>query len=338
MKDTNVKVILRARPAGEPRTSDFEIVKDRVPAPGPGEVLCRTIYLSLDPYMRGRISGARSYAAPVDVGAVIVGGTVSEVAASNDARFAPGDIVLGNHGWQTHAVAPAGALRRLDPRDAPVSTALGVLGMPGMTAYVGLLDLGRPTPGETVVVSSASGAVGAVVGQLARIRECRVVGIAGSDGKCRYVVDDLGFDACLNYREADLAGRLREACPRGIDVYFENVGGAVLDAVMPLLNFRARIPLCGLIAEYNASEPPRGPNLRPILVNRASIQGFIVSDHMDRAPAFLADMTRWVREGRVKYREDIVDGLERAPEAFIGLLHGKNFGKMLVRVGPDPTR
>jgi NADPH-dependent curcumin reductase CurA len=235
-------------------------------------------------------------------------------------------------------VASGATLRKLDPREAPISTALGVLGMPGMTAYVGLLDIGRPQAGETVVVSSASGAVGAVVGQLARIRECRVVGIAGSDAKCRYVVDELGFDACLNYRDADLPGRLRAACPRGIDVYFENVGGAVLDAVMPLLNFRARIPLCGLIAEYNAPEPPRGPNLRPLLVNRALIQGFIVSDHADRMPAFLADMSRFVREGRVKYREDIVEGLERAPEAFIGLLRGKNFGKMLVRVSPDPTR
>jgi NADPH-dependent curcumin reductase CurA len=338
MPDTNVKVVLRTRPAGEPHASDFEIVKDTVPSPGPGAVLSRTIYLSLDPYMRGRISGARSYATPVEVGDVIVGGTVGEVLASNDPRLVPGDIVLGAGGWQTHAVASAATLRKLDPREAPISTALGVLGMPGMTAYVGLHDIGRPQAGETVVVSSASGAVGAVVGQLARIRECRVVGIAGSDAKCRYVVDELGFDACLNYRDVDLPGRLRAACPRGIDVYFENVGGAVLDAVMPLLNFRARIPLCGLIAEYNLPEPPRGPNLRPLLVNRALIQGFIVSDHADRMPAFLADMSRFVREGRVKYREDIVEGLERAPEAFIGLLRGKNFGKMLVRVSPDPTR
>jgi NADPH-dependent curcumin reductase CurA len=335
---TNVKVVLRSRPVGEPRTGDFAVVHEPIPKAGPGQILTRTIYLSLDPYMRGRISGAPSYAASVAVGDVIVGGTVSEVIDSQNPAFARGDLVVGYDGWQTYGVSTGAFVRKLDPRDAPISTALGVLGMPGMTAYVGLLDIGRPKAGETVVVSAASGAVGAVVGQLAKLMQCRVVGIAGSDAKCRYVVDELGFDAGVNYRTPGLTGALREACPKGIDVYFENVGGDVLDAVVTLINQGARIPLCGLISQYNAAEPPRGPNLRPFLMNRALLQGFIISDHIDRMPAFLDDMTRWVKEGRVKYREDIVEGLAKAPEAFIGLLKGKNFGKLLVRVGADPTR
>jgi NADPH-dependent curcumin reductase CurA len=328
----NRKVILRSRPVGEPRVTDFAIVDEPVPKAGPGEILCRTTYLSLDPYMRGRISGARSYAAPVEIGAVIVGATVGEVVESNHPGFARGDVVLGYDGWQTYAVSAGIGTRKLDPNVAPVSTALGVLGMPGMTAYVGLLDIGRPKPGETVVVSAASGAVGAVVGQIAKLQGCRAVGIAGGQAKCRYVVDELGLDAGVDYRASDFPAALAAACPRGIDVYFENVGGAVLEAVLPLINRGARIPLCGLIAEYNATTPPPGPNLRPFLWNRALLQGFIVSDHVDRMPAFLEDMTRWVREGRVKFREDVVDGLASAPEAFIGLLKGRNFGKLIVRV------
>jgi len=301
-------------------------------------VLCRTIYLSLDPYMRGRISGLKSYAASVDLGQVIVGGTVGEVLESKHPALARGDVVLGYDGWQSHAVAKAAGLRKLDPKQAPVSTALGVLGMPGMTAYVGLLDIGEPRPGETVVVSAASGAVGSAVGQIAKIKGCRAVGVAGSADKCDYVVHELGFDACVNYKRGDLAAALRDACPKGIDVYFENVGGDVLRAVMTQLNQNARIPLCGLISEYNATEVGPGPNLRPLLFNRALIRGFIVSDHMARLGDFLRDCGAWVREGRLKYREDVVVGLEKAPEAFIGLLQGKNFGKLLVRVGEDPTR
>jgi NADPH-dependent curcumin reductase CurA len=246
--------------------------------------------------------------------------------------------VLGYGGWQSHAVAQGDAVRRLDPKAAPISTALGVLGMPGMTAYVGLLDIGHPRPGETVVVSAASGAVGSAVGQIAKIKGCRAVGIAGSPEKCDHVVRELGFDACVNYRKGDLLASLKEACPDGIDVYFENVGGDVLGAVMSLLNLNARIPLCGLISEYNATEPVPGPNLRPLLFNRVLVKGFIVSDHMARLGDFLRDAGGWVREGRLKYREDVVVGLEKAPEAFIGLLQGKNFGKLLVRVGEDPTR
>ena len=343
MPDQHVKVILKQRPVGEPRATDFAVVREPLPKPGDGEVLTRTIYLSLDPYMRGRISGeswrvARAYAAPVEIGQVIVGGTVGEVVESHHPAWKRGDLVLGSGGWQSHAVSNGSALRKLDPAAAPISTALGVLGMPGLTAYVGLLDIGRPNSGETVVVSAASGAVGAVVGQLAKVRGCRAVGVAGAEEKCRYVVDELGFDACVSHREADLPGALRTACPNGIDVYFENVGGAVLDAVLGIVNRDARIPLCGLIAEYNATEPERGPGWRALLTSRVMVKGFIVSDHADRMPDFLRDMSGWLREGRVKYREDIVDGLERAPEAFIGLLRGRNFGKLLVRVGADPTR
>jgi NADPH-dependent curcumin reductase len=334
----NVSVVLRSRPVGAPKPSDFEIVEGPVPEPGAGEVLCRTIYLSLDPYMRGRISGGRSYTRGVDLGEVIVGGTVSEVVESNHPGYEPGDLVAGFAGWRSHAVSKGADLRKLDPGQAPISTALGVLGMPGLTAYVGLLDIGRPEPGETVVVSAASGAVGAIVGQIAKIRGTRAVGIAGSPEKCRYVVDELGLDACLDHRRPDLPAALAEACPTGIDVYFENVGGRVLDAVLALINPGARIPLCGLISEYNATEPQRGPSLRPILFSRALIKGFIVSDHAARMPDFLRDCSAWLRDGRLRYREDVVDGLANAPQAFIGLLEGRNFGKLLVRVAPDPTR
>jgi hypothetical protein len=269
---------------------------------------------------------------------VIVGGTVGLVLESKDPTLARDDLVLGYDGWQSHAVAKAAGLRKLDPKQAPVSTALGVLGMPGMTAYVGLLDIGQPKPGETVVVSAASGAVGSAVGQIAKIKGCRAVGVAGSADKCDYVIRELGFDACVNYKRGDLAAALKDACPKGIDVYFENVGGDVLRVVMTQLNQNARIPLCGLISEYNATELAPGPNLRPLLFNRALIRGFIVSDHVARMGDFLRDCGAWVREGRLRYREDVVVGLEKAPEAFIGLLQGKNFGKLLVRVTEDPTR
>lgn len=333
----NRRVLLRRRPAGAPRPEDFELVEAPVPAPGEGEILCRTIYLSLDPYMRGRINEARSYAPSVPIGGLMVGGTVGEVVESRHPGFARGDLVVGYDGWQAFAVSRGAGVRKLDPAVAPISTALGVLGMPGMTAYVGLLDIGQPRPGETVVVSAASGAVGSAVGQIARIKGCRVVGVAGAREKCEYAVRELGFDACVSHRAGDLEAALREACPRGIDVYFENVGGAVLDAVLRLINQNARIPLCGLISQYNAVPLPPGPNLGPLLWNRALIKGFIVSDHMDRLGDFLRDCGQWVREGRLRYREDIVDGLERAPGALIGLLEGRNFGKLLVRVSDDPT-
>lgn len=334
----NRQVLLRRRPAGTPSPDDFELAESPVPAPHDGEILCRTVYLSIDPYMRGRMNAGRSYAAAVELGQVMVGGTVSQVIESRRPEFKVGDFVVGYDGWQAYAVSTGAGVRRLDPAEAPISTALGVLGMPGMTAYVGLLDIGRPKPGETVVVSAAAGAVGSAVGQVAKITGCRAVGVAGSKAKCDYVIGELGFDACVSHRTDDLPAALRAACPDGIDVYFDNVGGPALVAVLRLLNRGARIPLCGMIAQYNAVELPAGPNLMPLLVNRALIQGFIVSDHGDRLPAFLADCTRWVREGRLKYREDVVEGLAAAPGALIAVLEGRNFGKMLVRVGDDPTR
>ncbi len=341
---TNRRVLLKSRPVGEPKPSDFAIEDGPMPAPREGEVLVRTIWLSLDPYMRGRMNDAKSYSAPVELGQPMVGGTVGAVVESRHPGFRPGDFVLTYGGWQAYHVARAGTTPgpfgplKLDPRAAPLSTALGVLGMPGMTAYVGLLDLGQPKPGETVVVSAAAGAVGSAVGQIAKLKGCRAVGVAGSQAKCEYVVKELGFHACVSYKTQDLFAGLKAACPQGIDVYFDNVGGDVLKAVLRLVNPFARIPLCGIISQYNATELPPGPNLGPILVNRVTIRGFIVSDHVDRLPAFLADCAGWIRDGKLKYREDVVQGLDNAPAAFIGLLHGENFGKRLVQVAADPTR
>jgi NADPH-dependent curcumin reductase CurA len=284
------------------------------------------------------MSDGPSYATSVKIGDVMVGHTVSEVVESRNPDFRKGDLVVGYDGWQAYGVSPGKELRTLDPKKAPISTAIGVLGMPGMTAFVGLMDIGQPKPGETVVVSAASGAVGAVVGQLAKVKGCRAVGVAGSAEKCRYVVEELGFDACINYKSDDLVPALKAACPNGVDVYFDNVGGAVFAAILRVINRGARIPLCGMISEYNATGHPPGPNLRPLLVNRAMIKGFIVSDHNDRAAAFLQEVAPLVMSRRIKFREDIVDGLDNAPAAFIGLLAGKNFGKLMVRVSPDPTR
>lgn len=336
MPDQARRIVLASRPVGEPTESDLRLETFAIPAPAAGEVLLRTLYLSLDPYMRGRMSDAKSYAAPVPVGGVMEGGTVSEVVASNNPAFAMGDIVLGRTGWQTHAVSDGASLRKVDPDLAPISTAVGVLGMPGMTAYAGLLEVGQPKAGETLVVAAASGAVGSVVGQIAKIKGLRTVGIAGGADKCRYVKNELGFDECLDHRAPDLPGRLAAACPNGIDVYFENVAGPVLDAVLPLLNNFARIPVCGTIAHYNDTAPPPGPDKLPavwrmILTKRLRVQGLLVTDFAALHGDFLRDMGRWVKEGRVKYREDVVDGFENAPRAFIGLLRGENFGKLVVR-------
>jgi NADPH-dependent curcumin reductase CurA len=328
----NHQIRLKSRPVGMPTPADFEAVDAPMPTLQDGDVLRRSIFLSLDPYMRGRMSDAPSYAAPVNLGAVMCGHTVSRVVESRDPTFVPGDIVAGYDGWQEYAAGPGRDLRKLDPAGPPISTAIGVLGMPGFTAYVGLVDVGQPKAGETVVVSAASGAVGSIVGQLAKIRGCRAVGVAGSPAKCRAVVDELGFDACVNYKTDDLIPALQAVCPSGADIYFDNVGGAVLAAALRIINRGARIPLCGMISEYNVGEHPSGPNLRPLLVQRAMIKGFIISDHYDRFPAFLKEVTPLVRDGRIKYREDIVDGLDAAPSALIGLFEGRNFGKMLVRV------
>lgn len=337
MPDTkNLRILLKRRPTGEPKPADFKIVKTPVPSPGPGEMLRRTIYLSLDPYMRGRMAAVKSYADPLELGHVMVGGTVSQVVQSNNPAFAQGDIVLGYDGWQQYAVSSGEGVHKVDPSEAPMSYALGVLGMPGLTAYVGMLDIGQPKAGETVVVSAATGAVGSVAGQIAKLKGCRVVGTAGSDAKCQFAVGELGYDACVNYKTQELLPALREACPNGIDVYFDNVGGAVLEAVLQLINRFARIPLIGLISQYNARKTPPGPNLGPILANRAMIKGMISGDHADRIPDFHRDVSGWLREGRLKYHQTIVHGLENAPQAFIGLFHGENLGKLLVQVSEDP--
>ncbi len=338
MEDQNRQVLLKQRPQGMPTTADFAIVDAPMPDPAEGEVLVRGIYLSLDPYMRGRISAARSYAKPVEVGAVMEGRVVGQVAHSCDPAFRKGDFVFGGNGWQLYSAVPGRSLVHLDPVEAPLSTALGVLGMPGLTAYVGLSEIGRPQPGETVVVSAASGAVGAVVGQLARRAGARAVGIAGGADKCRLVESELGFDMAIDHRAGDLGAALDQACPNGIDVYWENVGGAVQQAVYPRLNDFARMVMCGMVAEYNDVEPRPGPNLMAAVRKRLKIQGFIVSDQWQRWGEYRAMAAPLVRSGALKYREDIVDGLDRAPEAFIGLLQGRNFGKLLIRLGPDPTR
>jgi NADPH-dependent curcumin reductase CurA len=313
----NRRIVLNARPRGAPTASDFRIESDPVPTPEAGQVLLRTLYLSLDPYMRGRMSDGPSYAAPVAIGDVMVGGTVSCVEASRHGDFKVGDLVLGYAGWRDYAVSDGKGLNALYPGDPHPSRALGVLGMPGFTAYMGLLDIGRPVAGETVVVAAASGAVGSVVGQIAKIQGCTVVGIAGGEDKCRYVIEELGFDFCVDHRADDLPGHLAAACPKGIDVYFENVGGAVFDAVLPLLNAKARIPVCGLIAAYNATEPPPGPDRLGLLVGtllrkRIKMQGFIVfDDYGPRWSEFAGAMGPWVQAEKVKVREDIVFGLEK---------------------------
>ena len=336
----NKRIVLASRPVGEPKAADFRIESCPILAPGDGQVLLRTIWLSLDPYMRGRMSDVPSYAAPVPIGGVMEGGAVSEVIASNNPAFAEGDIVVARTGWQTHALSDGKGLVKIDPKLAPISTAVGVLGMPGMTAYVGLLDIGKPQPGETVVVAAALGAVGSAVGQIAKIKGARAVGIAGGKDKCDHVKKELGFDECLDHRDSDFADKLKDACPKGIDVYFENVGGAVFEAVFPLLNAFARVPVCGLVAHYNddmqAAAPKWAPSLmRAVLTRRLTIRGFIVSDFAARHADFLHDMSAWVREGKVKYKEFITEGLDSAPGAFMGLLKGANFGKQLVRVGPE---
>jgi NADPH-dependent curcumin reductase CurA len=333
----NRQFLLASRPEGEPKPSNFKLAQVEVKGPGEGEVLLKTLWLSLDPYMRGRMNAAKSYAKPVEIGEVMVGGTVSEVIVSKHKDFKPGDIVLSYVGWQEYALSNGAGLVKLDPKKAPVQTALGVLGMPGMTAYTGLLTIGQPKPKETVVVAAAAGPVGSAVGQIAKIKGARAVGIAGGRDKCDYIVKELGFDAAIDHRSPQMATTLKEACPNGIDVYFENVGGAVWDAVFPLLNDFARVPVCGIVAHYNDTTLPAGPDRTSLLMGavlrkRLTMRGFIVWDFVAQAPDFYRDMGQWLREGKLKYHEDIVDGLEKAPEAFIGVLKGKNFGKQLVHV------
>ena len=331
------QIVLGARPQGKPQLSDFRLEETEIPTPASGQLLLGVQYLSLDPYMRGRMSDAPSYAPPVEVGGIMVGGTVGEVVSSRDPSLEPGDTVLAYTGWQAYGVAPAKAVRKLGADAVPVTTALGVLGMPGFTAYAGLTQIGRPKPGETVVVAAASGPVGATTGQLAKILGARAVGIAGGPEKVAYL-RETGFDAAVDHRSASFTADLAKATPDGIDVYFENVAGRVWDAVLPRLNTFARVPVCGLAAHYNDVAPPPGPDRAPALMSailrksltvRGFIQGEFVGSLMGE---FLERATPWVREGRLKYREDIVDGLKNAPRAFIGMLEGANFGKLLVRV------
>ncbi len=339
----NTRILLASRPHGEPTSDNFTIESAPIPTPGEGEVLLRTIYLSLDPYMRGRMSTAKSYAAPVEIGDVMEGGTVAEVVESNDDSLRPGDIVLAYLGWQAYGVASAKHVRKLDPAQAPVSTALGVLGMTGFTAYAGLLEIGKPQPGETVVVAAAAGPVGSAVGQIARIKGARAVGIAGGPDKVSWL-EELGFDVALDHRSPTFVDDLKAAVPDGIDVYFENVGGHVWDAVLPHLNTYARVPVCGLVAHYNDTELPPGPDrsarlMTTILTKSLTVRGFIQTEFVKaHYAAFQSDAAGWLRDGSLRHREDVVEGLENAPEAFAGLLKGKSFGKLLVQVGPDPTR
>jgi len=333
----NRQIVLKSRPHGEPTTENFALVETAMRQPGEGEVLRRTIYLSLDPYMRGRMSDGPSYASPAALNEAMPGGTVSKVVYSRNPAFAEGDFVLGYDGWQEYGLSDGQELRTLDPVLAPISYALGVMGMPGMTAYFALLDIGKPKEGETVVVSAAAGAVGSIVGQIAKIKGCRAVGLAGTDEKCRVVTEDLGFDACINYKTQELDSALKQTCPNGIDIYYDNVAGPILAAVLGHINLGARIPLVGLISQYNATTPPIGPNLVALLIKRAQIRGFLVTDCMHRYAEFASEMGTWLRTRKLRYRESIVDGLENSPTAFMGLFTGENTGKLLVRVSQDPT-
>jgi NADPH-dependent curcumin reductase CurA len=333
----NRQIVLAKRPTGKPESVNFRLEETSMPVPIVGQVLCKTIYLSLDPYMRGRMNAGKSYAPPVEIDEVMGGGTVGQVIESKNSKFRAGDFVFGYGGWQEFWVQQGKELKKVDSQIAPISSATGVLGMPGVTAYTGLLNIGQPKKGETVVVAAASGAVGSVVGQIAHIKGARAVGIAGSEEKCKFVTEELGFDACVNHNSPDFAEALKVACSDGIDVYFENVGGKVFETVSQLFNDFARIPVCGIISAYNSTELPPGPNLTPllmrdILVKRLTYRGFIVWDYASQEKEALTELAKWIKEGKLHYREDIVDGLENAPEAFIGLLDGKNFGKLVIRV------
>jgi NADPH-dependent curcumin reductase CurA len=325
-------VVLRRRPSGEPRPDDFEIFEDVIPAPQAGEVLTRTLFLSIDPYMRGRLADRASYATPVQFGEVMTGESAGVVVSSGDPNFTQGDLVVGSRGWQTHSITAGAALTKVEPHGEPLQAYLGVLGMPGTTAYSGMTDIGQAKAGETVVISAASGAVGSVAGQIAKRAGARVIGIAGGPDKCLWVQETLGFDDCVDHRAGDIRAALADACPKGIDVYFENVGGEVQAAVIPLLNPFARMVMCGMVAQYNEAEFPAGPNLGFVVGKRVRIQGLIVSDKPERFAEWRALAAPWVADGSLKYRETVIEGLENAPSALALLLRGGNFGKMLVKV------
>ncbi|WP_462159636.1 NADP-dependent oxidoreductase [Pseudoalteromonas sp. GB56] len=338
MSTMNRQIVLQSRPVGEPTADNYRLQEVEIPKPQQGEMLVRTVYMSLDPYMRGRMDDVESYAEPVAIDEVMFGGTVGQVIESKLDGYSEGDWVLSVNGWQDYAISKGELCINLGKNPTNPSWALGVMGMPGFTAYMGLLDIGQPQPGETVVVAAASGAVGSVVGQIAKIKGARVVGIAGGEEKCRYVVEELGFDACIDHKADDFSEQLARACDQGIDVYFENVGGKVFDAVLPLLNTKARITLCGLIAQYNATELPEGPDRIPLLMGnilskRMTVKGFIIyDDYGHRYEEFANDMVQWLSEGKIKYKEHLIEGLENAPAGLNDLLNGRNFGKMVVKV------
>ena len=336
----NRRVVLAQRPKGLPDADTLRIETDAVPEPGPGEMLLRTVFLSLDPYMRGRMSDAKSYAKPVEIGGVMTGQVVAEVVSSHCDGFTEGDYVLSGSGWQDYAISDGAEVLNLGKSPENPSWSLGILGMPGYTAYAGLLEIGKPQEGETLVVAAATGPVGATVGQIGKIKGCRVVGIAGGPEKCAYAVDTLGFDACIDHRSDTFADDLAAACPDGIDVYFENVGGKVLYGVLPLLNPFARMPVCGMVSWYNQTGLPDGPDHGPMIMGtilrmKVKVEGFIIFDSFPLSlyQTFREDMTAWLSDGRISYKEQVVDGLENAGSGLNDLLEGRNFGKVVVKVG-----
>jgi len=335
--NVNRRIVLASRPVGAPVAENFRLEEAEKPTPAQGELLLRSVYLSLDPYMRGRMSDAKSYADPVAIDEVMVGGTVCQIEASNHPDYQVGEWVLAFTGWQDYGISDGEGLIKMGMNPTNPSYALGVMGMPGFTAYMGLLDIGQPKAGDTLVVAAATGAVGSTVGQIGKLKGCRVIGVAGGEEKCRYAKEQLGFDECIDHKAEDFADQLAKACDKGIDVYFENVGGKVFDAVMPLLNTGARIPLCGLISQYNATSLPEGPDrmsmlMAQLLIKRIKMQGFIIfDDYAHHYEEFATDMSQWLAEGKIHYREHLVEGFDKAPEAFMGLLEGKNFGKLVVK-------
>ncbi|MDC5705088.1 NADP-dependent oxidoreductase [Vibrio europaeus] len=335
--NVNRRIVLASRPTGAPVAENFRLEQSEKPHPQQGEMLLRSVYLSLDPYMRGRMSDAKSYADPVALDEVMVGGTVCQVETSNHPDYDVGEWVLAFTGWQDYGISDGEGLIKMGKNPTHPSYALGVMGMPGFTAYMGLLDIGQPKAGDTLVVAAATGAVGSMVGQIGKLKGCRVIGVAGGEEKCRYAVEKLGFDLCIDHKADDFEQQLAAVCDQGIDIYFENVGGKVFDAVMPLLNTGARVPLCGLISQYNATSLPEGPDrismlMAQLLIKRIKMQGFIIfDDYGHRYGEFAADMGQWLAEGKIHYREHLVEGFDKAPEAFIGLLDGKNFGKLVIK-------
>lgn len=337
-QNPNHRIVLASRPKGAPVQENFRLEERVAPVPNEGEVLLRSIYLSLDPYMRGRMSDTPSYAPPVDIDAVMVGATVCQIEESRNPNFAIGEWVLAYSGWQLYAVSDGSDLTKLGTNPEHPASALGILGMPGFTAYMGLLDIGKPKPGDTLVVAAATGPVGATVGQIGKLKGCHVVGVAGGPEKCSYAKETLGLDECLDHKDPDFANLLKQACPDGIDIYYENVGGKVFDGVLPLLNVGARIPVCGLISGYNATSLPDGPDrlsvlMGTILIKRIKVQGFIIfDDYGHRYDEFVQNMTEMLATGKIHYREQLIEGLASAPQAFMGMLEGENFGKLVIKV------